>query len=310
MAEIDIYYKSIRDARISKIKKFKKGCFMVIDTTNPDDLLPLARDLGLDHGLLCDGIDLYESPRLERDANATYIFVRYCEPSGSETSTEPLLLVSTSEALIAISRKPVASIDTLLASGEAVTTQKIKMMLQLLTLINKSYRNYVNSVTKRIFSARNKLEKRKLINNNDILKFIDLEEDLNEFLAALQPYSILLNTMVGGKYFALHEGDKDLIADIVLSTNELIDLSKSRLKTMQNIRESYTTIATNNLNKIFTRLTSITIFLMIPTIISGLYGMNISLPFQNKAEAFSIVLILTVLIVLSLVAIFKKQRWL
>lgn len=129
-------------------------------------------------------------------------------------------------------------------------------------------------------------------------------------MAALQPYGIVLHALLNGKYIRLHERDEDLIEDLQLSTSELVELTKSRLKTIQNIREAYSTIATNNLNQIFKRLTSIAIFMSIPTIVGGLYGMNIALPFDHRPEAFWIVLGFIAAVITSFVVYFKKNKWL
>jgi magnesium transporter len=183
------------------------------------------------------------------------------------------------------------------------------MVLQILEEMNKGYRRHLNVVTKNILSTRARLQ-HATISNDDILNFIDVEEDLNEFLAALQPYGILLHSLLNGKYMKLHEEDEDLIEDLQLSASELVELTKSRLKTIQNIREAYNTIATNNLNKVFKRLTSIAIFLSIPTIVGGFYGMNIALPYDHHQYAFYIVSGITVTLMLSFIAFFYKKKWL
>jgi magnesium transporter len=175
--------------------------------------------------------------------------------------------------------------------------------------MNKGYRHYLNGVTKKILSTRNKLQGT-VVSNDDILNFIDVEEDLNEFLAALQPYGILLHSLLNGKHMKLHEEDEDLIEDLQLSSSELIELTKSRLKTIQNLREAYNTIATNNLNKVFKRLTSIAIFMAIPTIVVGFYGMNVILPFQNDPDAFIIVSGITIIIMLCFIIFFQRKKWL
>ena len=164
-------------------------------------------------------------------------------------------------------------------------------------------------MTKKILSTRKRLQ-RTIVSNDDILSFIDIEEDLNEFLAALQPYGLVLQALLKGKYIKLHEKDEDLIEDLQLSASELIELTKSRLKTIQNIREAYSTIATNDLNKVFKRLTSIAIFLAIPTIVGGLYGMNVLLPFATNDNAFWIVLLIIFGLMAAFVYYFKRKRWL
>ncbi|MCA9348670.1 magnesium transporter CorA family protein [Candidatus Saccharibacteria bacterium] len=293
----------------TKLPKVKKGSWVRIVSQSIDEVESYAKQLKLDEDALIDGIDLYESPRIEHYDGATYLYVRYCEPSGNLTSTEPLLIIVSKDNLVTVARKAVNAVEEMLKSDDTYTANKSLFVLQLLTRINRGYRNYINGVTRQIFATRNRLEK-KIISNDDVLGFIDTEEDLNEFLAALMPYGLVLKAMATGRLFNLSEEDHDLLEDLELSTNELIELSKSRLKTMQNIREAYTTIATNNLNKIFKRLTSITIFLMVPTIISGIYGMNVHLPLSGHANAFWLISISTLLMIVLIVMFFKKQRWL
>ena len=305
----NIYYRSLRDDYIKEIPSTKRGSLVNIVTHDTEEAVGYAKEFKLDEDLVKDGIDLYEAPRIEREGNDIYIYIRYCSVEGNLTSTEPLLIVNSSENVITVTRKLSEPMSKLLVDENTITTQKVKLILQILDQVNRGYRSYINKVTKQIFSTRRRLQNT-IINNDDVIVFIDIEEDLNEFLAALQPYGILLTALLSGKYVKLHEEDKDLIEDLVLSTNELIDLTKSRLKTMQNIREAYTTIATNNLNKIFKRLTSINIFLMIPTIISGLYGMNVALPLKDNPQAFSLVLLFCAAIITSAVIVFKRKRWL
>jgi len=193
--------------------------------------------------------------------------------------------------------------------GEIVTTQKIRLILEILEEVNKGYREHLNGVTKHILSTRNKLQKT-IVSNTDLLNFINIEEDLNEFLAALQPYGIVLHALLNGKYMKMHEKDEDLVEDLQLSTNELIELTKSRLKTIQNIRDAYSAIATNNLNQIFKRLTSIAIFMSVPTIMGGIYGMNVALPYDNHPQAFWIVIGITVTVMTMFVIYFHRKKWL
>lgn len=306
---ITSYHKTIRDAQIQILEKPVRGSWICVTDPSPNEMVLLEQQHNLDPDLLDDGIDLYEAPRLERDGSNIYIYVRYCRPSGEYTSTHPLLLVITQNNIITVSRTDTVPIETLLATGEIVTTQKVKLILEILEEVNKGYREHLNGVTKHILSTRNKLQKT-IISNTDLLNFINIEEDLNEFLAALQPYGIVLHALLNGKYMKMHEKDEDLVEDLQLSTNELIELTKSRLKTVQNIRDAYSAIATNNLNQIFKRLTSIAIFLTIPTIVGGIYGMNVALPYDHHPQAFWIVLGITISVMTLFVIYFKRKKWL
>lgn len=304
-----IYFRTIRDDVLTTIPKNKKGSWISVVGPSQDELIKLESQFNLDPDLLDDGIDLYESPRLEHEDGTVYIYVRYCRPHGETTSTHPLLLVVTSDNVISVSKVAADPIEQLLKTERIVTTQKVKLVLEILEEVNRGYRIYLNTVTKQILSSRTKLQ-RKIVSNDDVLAFIDIEEDLNEFLAALQPYSLVLDALVNGRYIKMHESDEDLIEDLQLSTRELIELTKSRLKAIQNMREAYTAIATNNLNQIFKRLTSIAIFMSVPTIVGGFYGMNVNLPFDHHPHAFWIVSTITVTIMISFIVYFKRKHWL
>lgn len=303
------YHRTLRDEQTHTLDRPKKGTWISITGPSADDLLALEQKYNLEADLLDDGIDLYEAPRLERVNDTVYIYVRYCRPHGTHTSTHPLLIVVTSDNVMTVTRSDAEPLQTLIQNNTAITTQKVKLVLEILDEVNMGYRRHLNIVTKRILSTRNKLQ-RTTISNNDVISFIDIEEDLNEFLAALQPYGLVLHALKSGKYLQIHEDDEDLIEDLQLSSNELIELTKSRLNTIQNVREAYTAIATNNLNQIFKRLTSIAIFMSVPTIVGGFYGMNIALPYDHHPHAFSIVSGMTLLAVILFVLYFKRKKWL
>ncbi len=305
----NIYFRSIRQPELETVAEAKRGCWMHVVDPSQEELADLAEKYNLDLDLLTDGIDLHESPRLEHEQGVAYIYTRYCWPANMETSTQPLLIIVAGDMLVTVCRRQPEPIDKLLANTQIVTTQKIKLLLQILSEINIGYRVHINQITKQIFASRSRLQ-RSIVSDEDIIRFIYVEEDLNEFMAALQPYGILLKSLASGKYFKVHAEDIDLIEDIELSTSELTELSKSRLKTIQNMRDAYSTIAANNLNRIFKRLTSIAIFLSIPTIIGGLYGMNVRLPFGDHPLAFWMVLGLIGGIILGFIAYFRKQNWL
>lgn len=304
-----VYYRNIRSHVLEQIDAPRRGAWVRVVDPSKDELQALEKQYNLEADLLADGIDLYEAPRIEHEGDNIYIYVRYSRPGGDYTSTHPLLIVVLPDMLLTVSRIEADPINSLIESGKVVTTQKLKTVLQVLETVNKGYRRHLNNVTRSILSTRSRLQHTS-VSNEDILSFIDVEEDLNEYLAALQPYGIVLQALLNGRYLKLHEEDKDLIEDLQLSASELSELTKSRLKTIHNIREAYNTIATNNLNRVFKRLTSIAIFLSIPTLVGGIYGMNILLPFQNEKHAFLIVTGATVTVMFGFMFYFKKKKWL
>jgi magnesium transporter len=307
---IDIYYSTSRARKLAKLDEPKAGSWIHVVEPTAAELDKLAKDLNLDRDILQDATDPHEAPRVEVSEGAVYVFCRYCRPVDPDIPTEPMLIVYTDNNIITVMRTADNILERLI-SGELhlLTTQKTKTFLHIFDQINHSYRAQLLLIGKQILRFRSQM-RRTEVSSIDLIKFIELEEDLNEFLSALQPQALVLNALESGKYMHLYEDDRDMADDIMLSTNELIELCKSRLRTVVNIRQAYDVIATNNLNKIFKRLTSIAIFLAVPTLIGGLWGMNVVVPFQDNRYAFLFVLVLMSVSVYLATKFFSYKKWL
>jgi magnesium transporter len=307
---ISYYHSTARSRTLANLDEPRTGSWCHAVEPSKKELDALAEQFSLDRDLLEDAVDIYEAPRIEVSDGATYIFTRYCHPEGLEIATEPLLIIYTQSNIITIMRSTSTVLNQLIEDRIAVlTTQKTKLFLHILEQINRSYSLQLNVVLKKMLKSRSQL-RQSVVRSVDIVQFVEIEEDLNEYLSALQPQALVLTKLETGRYMKLYEDDKDLVEDIKLSTNELIELAKTRVKTAINIRQAHDAIATNNLNKIFKRLTSIAIFLSIPTIISGIFGMNVDLPFQHAHYAFLYVAAIIVVIGVLMVAYFQDRDWL
>ena len=71
-------------------------------------------------------------------------------------------------------------------------------------------------------------------------------------------------------------------------------------------RELLSTIINNRLNNVMKYLASITIVMAIPTIISGIFGMNVKVPFANWSIGFPVVC--GSILCISFIAIFVLHR--
>ncbi len=305
-----IYYSNARNPAIQLLEEPKSGSWIHIVQPTDEELEQLATEFKLDLDLLHDAIDLYESPRVEVEDKNVYVFTRYCFPVGADIATEPLLLIHTPDHLITIARTE-SSVLLNLTSGATpiITTQRTKTFLQILVEVNLSYQRHIHRISRQILSIRSQLRKA-TINNQVFVDMIDIEEDLNEVVSALEAQGVVLRTLLNGRYLRLYEEDRDLIEDLSLGTGELIGLSKSRLLTISNTREAYSTIMANTLNKTFRLLTSIGIFLTVPMIIASLYGMNVALPFENDVHAFWYISIVGTVLTVFIVWLFRKLNWL
>ncbi|MEX2014398.1 MAG: magnesium transporter CorA family protein, partial [Candidatus Saccharimonadales bacterium] len=306
----NVYHSTARDTKLTAAKEAKVGSWVHAVEPTEAELEKLAKDFNLDKDILTDATDPYEAPRVEESEGATYVFCRYCRPTDPDIPTEPMLIVSTEKNIITVMRNNDNILERIIGGKiHLSTTQKTKTFLQIFQEINHSYRSQLLQISKQILRFRSQM-RRTEASNIDLIKFIELEEDLNEFLSALLPQALVLNALESGKYMKLYEDDIEMVEDIMLNTNELIEQCKSRLRTVVNVRQAYNVITTNNLNKIFKRLTALAIFLAIPTVIGGIYGMNVVLPFMDNQNAFYFIVLIMSISIFFTVRLFSRKKWL
>lgn len=305
-----MYYSRARERALQVVREPRAGMWVVAMAPTSRELDHLAKDFDLDRDNLEDAVDVYEAPRVEVKDDAVYMYTRYCYPEGSEIATEPMLIVYTDQYVFTVIRTESTIVSRLTRDElEFVTTQKTKLVLQILSEVNHSYEIQQNKVAKQILRTRGMLRQSKLT-TREFLNIIELEEDLNEFLSALQPQALLFRSLLGGKYLRLYEEDREIIEDIERSTSELTEQLRGRLRTLDNMRQAYDAIATTNLNNTFKRLTSIAIFLTFPTIFSGIWGMNVPLPYMHWHYAFAGIMGLIVISEVAAIWFFHRKNWL
>ena len=120
----------------------------------------------------------------------------------------------------------------------------------------------------------------------------------------------LLETMASGRYMNFYEQDLDLLEDLMIAMHQSEDVCSVNIKSIRSLRDSYHIIFTNDVNRTIKLLTALTIILSIPMIIVSVYGMNVALPFQHKTYAFPLIMGITLAASITVLALFKRNRWL
>ena len=180
-------------------------------------------------------------------------------------------------------------------------------MLQILNQFAEQYDKYITTTSKQIKVIRNRLRGHE-IRNKDFIDFVTIEDEINEFLAALLPASATLRRLKLGRSIDLHEVDVDIVEDLELSITQSIETCRSNTKSIINIRQAYSSISSNNLNRSIKILTIVTVMITLPNIFFSMYGMNIKLPYADAEWAFAALsAVVGVVLVVSYVALKRKR---
>lgn len=306
---IKYYYKSIRSETIHEITEPKPGTWVHVEAPTQDEIDELVKKFKLDPGYITDALDEDEVPRLEREDDQSYIFVRYAyKNTEGEMDTAPLLIVFDTEQVITISAFHLPAVDGLLKGRTAfATTQRAKLILLVLSHISDQYDATISQTSRQIKAIRSRLRGQG-ITNQDLIDFVTLEDALNEFLASLLPTNSTLRRLLSGRQLPLFEADEDIVEDLLLNNEQSIEAIRSNLRSISNIRDAYSSISSNNLNRTITLLTLATILVALPNVFFGMYGMNIQLPFQEETWIYPAIVTFNILLILIIVMFARKKR--
>lgn len=106
-----------------------------------------------------------------------------------------------------------------------------------------------------------------------------------------------------------YEGDLDVyFEDLEYKTSKILGHISIIHENIDSIGEIFNTLTNMMTNKNIGILTVLTVIIWIMTMISGIYGMNIWLPFQNYPGAFIVLMVFMVIMAVFTVLIFKKKK--
>lgn len=306
---IKFLYKSLRSPEFGELTEPQRGCWIYVEAPSEDEVAELARRFKLDEGHLKDALDADEMPRLEREGAQSYIFVRfvYKDDEGG-LSTAPLLFIFGEEVTITVSLVRLPSLDTFFSGKiDFATTQRAKLVLQILQQVSEHYDGYIKGVSRQIKTVRTRLRGH-AIGNQDFIDFATIEDELNEFLSSLLPTNATLRRLLLGRYMPLFDEDQDIVEDLLLNNEQSIDACRSNLNSISSIREAYSSISSNNLNRSIKILTVATVVITIPLSITAIYSMNVALPGQHNPDAFWVIMAVIVAVVALLIIIGRHKK--
>lgn len=119
----------------------------------------------------------------------------------------------------------------------------------------------------------------------------------------------VLNQLKKCHHKAFDAEDRHNFNELYIDMLQILDTEKIQRELVMNMIDLQTILSTQTLNKTMKRLTAFALIFMVPTFITSLYGMNISLPLSNHPHAFFILGAAMVGITVLLLGMFKFFDW-
>ena len=143
------------------------------------------------------------------------------------------------------------------------------------------------------------------------MALLDIEKALIDITLALKSNHALMDKFRQSEPFglSLNKDEKDILDDAVTENQQAVFMAEIFGQILSSMSDAFGSIISNNLNKIMKFLAGVTIVLMLPSIIAGIYGMNVGLPLAEVSGAFWILLGLCLGLMLAVSVLFAKKKW-
>lgn len=146
--------------------------------------------------------------------------------------------------------------------------------------------------------------------NKQLYQIMDIQKSLVFFEEATKDNYQVLQRFYEGNPLGFDDQAKGDLHDCLVEMRQAVISSRVQLKLVEKMNDSFSAIVSTNLNNVMKILTSLTIVLTIPTIVGGLYGMNVTLPFANREDAFWLIFGGTFILCLVVIYYLRKNRFL
>ena len=133
------------------------------------------------------------------------------------------------------------------------------------------------------------------------------------FDTSLRANKMVLERLVRYSKIKKYPEDQELLEDVVVENQQAIEMTQIYRDIIKGTRELFSAVIDNRLNTAMKYLASITIVMAIPTIISGIYGMNVDekwMPLANTPFGFGIICLITLGLCLIVIRILRKRKML
>lgn len=303
---LKIYNTDIKTNEFQEIREFKKGSWINLVNPSESEIKKVCENINIQEDFIRDALDYEEKARIDKEEDDdTILFVVDVPISekGEENeiyTTMPLgMIVVRDDFFLTVSLRK----NNIIESFEKrkiknfQTYKKTRFIFQILYLNSSYYLNYLKQINKETEIAEYILKNS--MKNKELLKLLSLEKSLVYFTTSLKSNEIVMEKALRGKIVKLYDEDEEILEDAITENRQAIEMAQIYSNILNGTMEAYASIISNNLNGVMKFLTSITIILAVPTMISSFWGMNVKLPFENSPMGFLIMVLIAVIMTLA-----------
>ncbi len=303
--------------KLRQVDEYLPGMWINLVAPTQDESVEIARRYGVDLADMRAPLDEEESSRV--DVNEDYVLVLFDIPTTEirhdqeAYCTIPLGVVWAEDAIITVCsvETPVLKHFVINNIRDFSTKKQVRFTYQMLHRTSMMYQSCLRTIDRRRIEMEERMGKD--TEDADIINLHELESTLVYFDTSLRANRMVVDRLTRYSGIRKFPEDQELLDDVVVENLQAIEMTQIYRDIIKGTRELMSTVIDNRLNNTMKYLTSITIVMAIPTIISGMYGMNVDgkwMPLSSTPFGFGIICLLTLVICLLVGFVLRRRKML
>ena len=282
---------------LTQLNEWQPNCWIQVTCPTEEDQQLLEEQYQIPDYFLSDISDTDERARYEYDDGWMLIILRipYVKEVRSRTpyTTVPLGIIHKRDVTITVcyyeTNMMIDFVSYQQKRGEGFTDY-VDMIFRLFLSSAVWYLKRLKQISMLIDKAKRNLDKE--VNNESLIGLSRLQDSLTYFQTSIRGNETLLSKL---KFkLQIDELDADLIEDVNIEMTQARETTSIYSNILESTMDTYQSIINNNMNTVMRTLTSVTIIMMIPTLITSMFGMNLVNGMESKPWGFIIAIILSI----------------
>ncbi|AWN32981.1 MIT family metal ion transporter CorA [Lactobacillus helsingborgensis] len=169
---------------------------------------------------------------------------------------------------------------------------------------------YFQRAVTQLDAERNSLDQKLSgdINNKDLVELSNIEKSLVYLSSSIQTNLMMLHSLKMSELDFTKPG-RERLDDVLIESNQAAEMVKISQQVTQTLSATSNNMMNNNLNDTMKFLTVWSLVLTIPTILTGFYGMNVSLPVGHSSSDWIAIIVVTVFLMGWLIVLMKRHHF-
>ena len=282
---------------LKMLDEWQPNCWIQVTCPTDEDQRMLEEQFNIPDYFLPDISDTDERARYEYDDGWMLIILRipYVKEIRSRTpyTTVPLGIIHKRDVTITVcyyeTNMMIDFVSFHQKRGEGFTDY-VDMIFRLFLSSAVWYLKRLKQINTLIEKAKRNLDHN--VDNESLIGLSRLQDSLTYFQTSIRGNENLLQKL---KFkLQVDELDADLIEDVNIEMTQARETTNIYSDILESTMDTYSSIINNNMNNVMRTLTVVTIIMMFPTLVAGLFGMNLINGMENSSIGFIVALIISI----------------